>query len=418
MEEVRAPLAPDAERSVRTAVIGNFVDIFGLCTILPLIPFFVKDVGAPKIWVGLISGAQFLGCCLGNFTWGQVGDRRDPNAVALGLMVGDAVFFALTALRTDAPSLCAVRVLTGFCAFWVLGETLISVVPGRASPSDRAAKLATVFGHAHYRAAVFVYCAVGLTFNGVNTVLYVTLAYRYGLREWQVGLFGLGLCFALMLSLSFYETWSGRSASTACSPSSARRRRALRFARGAREGAAGAFSCLFFASVVVFGPLFNTATMVITNVARTWAPGAEGTALSYASLLHNAAQARAAWKSTGRGSRALRLVPDGARLARSVARAAAATLAFAAAPLAVRVAVPLPPDTFMPARAFEVRLFGAAPPLGGDPGAGRPSTARATLATLRPRRRRAGRRGALAVAEPGDAAPLAVAEPADGATTV
>ena len=100
MEEVRAPLAPDAERSVRTAVIGNFVDIFGLCTILPLIPFFVKDVGAPKIWVGLISGAQFLGCCLGNFTWGQVGDRRDPNAVALGLMVGDAVFFALTAACT------------------------------------------------------------------------------------------------------------------------------------------------------------------------------------------------------------------------------------------------------------------------------------------------------------------------------
>ena len=108
MEEVRAPLAPDAERSVRTAVIGNFVDIFGLCTILPLIPFFVKDVGAPKIWVGLISGAQFLGCCLGNFTWGQVGDRRDPNAVALGLMVGDAVFFALTAACTRAGKGCEI----------------------------------------------------------------------------------------------------------------------------------------------------------------------------------------------------------------------------------------------------------------------------------------------------------------------
>ena len=61
---------------VRTAVIGNFVDIFGLCTILPLIPFFVKDVGAPKIWVGLISGAQFLGCCLGNFTRVQGRARR------------------------------------------------------------------------------------------------------------------------------------------------------------------------------------------------------------------------------------------------------------------------------------------------------------------------------------------------------
>ena len=166
MEEVRAPLAPDAERSVRTAVIGNFVDIFGLCTILPLIPFFVKDVGAPKIWVGLISGAQFLGCCLGNFTWGQVGDRRDPNAVALGLMVGDAVFFALTAACTDAPSLCAVRVLTGFCAFWVLGETLISkVVPG-----PRVAE---------YKAKYLGGALLGQIFGPVNGGLLGTLGWAY-----------------------------------------------------------------------------------------------------------------------------------------------------------------------------------------------------------------------------------------------
>ena len=89
--------------------------------------------------------------------------------------------------------------------------------------------------------------------------------------------------------------------------------------------------------------------------------------------------------------------------------AAAATLAFVAAPLAVRVAVPLPPDTFMPARAFEVRLFGAAPPLGGDPGAGKALVDGAGDA---------GDAAPLAVAEPGDAAPLAVAAPADGATTV
>ncbi|KAH8051027.1 major facilitator superfamily-like protein [Aureococcus anophagefferens] len=522
MEEVRAPLAPDAERSVRTAVIGNFVDIFGLCTILPLIPVFVKDVGAPKIWVGLISGAQFLGCCLGNFTWGQVGDRRDPNAVALGLMVGDAVFFALTAACTDAPSLCAVRVLTGFCAFWVLGETLISkVVPGprvaeykakylggallgqifgpvnggllgtlgwaypcyvaaaaaaaaaarlacgaarrrprprprrprtttpataraetargtrrrrnrrrvRVGSRDRAAKLATVFGHAHYRAAVFVYCAVGLTFNGVNTVLYVTLAYRYGLREWQVGLFGLGLCFALMLSLSFYETWErtfGVYGMLAVFGPAGVALYGLLAAFG--KASLGAFSCLFFASVVVFGPLFNTATMVITNVARTWAPGAEGTALSYASLLHNAAQAAGCveinrWNTPssnyfkplelGRGSRALRLVPDGARWRAPWLAAAAATLAFVAAPLAVRVAVPLPPDTFMPARAFEVRRRRAAarrrPRRGGAP-----STRRRRRA---PRRRRAGRRGAPRRRGAGRRGAL-VAEPADGATTV
>ncbi|KAK7249141.1 major facilitator superfamily protein [Aureococcus anophagefferens] len=177
MEEVRAPLAPDAERSVRTAVIGNFVDIFGLCTILPLIPFFVKDVGAPKIWVGLISGAQFLGCCLGNFTWGQVGDRRDPNAVALGLMVGDAVFFALTAC----------------------------VVPG-----PRVAE---------YKAKYLGGALLGQIFGPVNGGLLGTLGWAYpcyvaaaaaaaaAARLAYVGLFGLGLCFALMLSLSFYETW-------------------------------------------------------------------------------------------------------------------------------------------------------------------------------------------------------------------
>jgi hypothetical protein len=123
-------------------------------------------------------------------------------------------------------------------------------------------------------------------------VLYVTLAYRYGLREWQVGLFGLGLCFALMLSLSFYETWErtfGVYGMLAVFGPAGVALYGLLAAFG--KASLGAFSCLFFASVVVFGPLFNTATMVITNVARTWAPGAEGTALSYASLLHNAAQA-------------------------------------------------------------------------------------------------------------------------------
>ncbi|KAH8074181.1 major facilitator superfamily-like protein [Aureococcus anophagefferens] len=447
MEEVRAPLAPDAERSVRTAVIGNFVDIFGLCTILPLIPFFVKDVGAPKIWVGLISGAQFLGCCLGNFTWGQVGDRRDPNAVALGLMVGDAVFFALTAACTDAPSLCAVRVLTGFCAFWVLGETLISkVVPGprvaeykakylggallgqifgpptAASHAglglpllrrrggrgggggaprlrDRAAKLATVFGHAHYRAAVFVYCAVGLTFNGVNTV----------------GLFGLGLCFALMLSLSFYETWErtfGVYGMLAVFGPAGVALYGLLAAFG--KASLGAFSCLFFASVVVFGPLFNTATMVITNVARTWAPGAEGTALSYASLLHNAAQAAGCaagpvlfvWCQTALGWRAPWLA------------AAAATLAFAprpwpcASPCRSRRTRSCPRAPSRSGSSAPRRRSAATPARGrpvdgaGDAGDAAPSPP-PSRATRRPRRRGAGRRGALAVAEP-----------ADGATTV
>ena len=86
-----APLTGYATRSVRSAVIGNFVDIFGLCTILPIIPFFVKKHGEKKIWVGLISGAQFLGCCVGNFTWGQCGDRFNPNGVALGLMIGDVL---------------------------------------------------------------------------------------------------------------------------------------------------------------------------------------------------------------------------------------------------------------------------------------------------------------------------------------
>ena len=75
----------------------------------------------------------------------------------------------------------------------------------------------------------------------------------------------------------------------------------------------------------------------------------------------------------------------------------------------MRVAVPLPPDTFMPARAFEVRLFGAAPPLGGDPGAEKALVDGAGDA---------GDAAPLAVAAPGDAAPLAVAAPADNATTV
>ena len=50
MEEVRAPLAPDAERSVRTAVIGNFVDIFGLWGREPKKPVSYTHLTLPTIY--------------------------------------------------------------------------------------------------------------------------------------------------------------------------------------------------------------------------------------------------------------------------------------------------------------------------------------------------------------------------------
>lgn len=352
----------------------------------------------------------------------------------------------MTAACRDARSLCAVRVLTGFCAFWVLGETLISkVAPGGrvaelkakylggallgqifgpvnggvlgtvswalpcyvasgcallaalrlgfllasggatapkgdgapvAAAEDRSRKARIVlpggvprtlagtdavcppqvFDHPHYRAAVYVYACVGLNFTGASTVLYAELVYRYGLREWEVGVFGLALCVALILSLLPYDYWfrtrGAYGVLAIFGPAGALSYFALAVAA---KGGVAAFGATYVVGIFLSGPCFNTATMIVTNVARTYAPGTEGTALSYASLLHNAAQAagpvvfmylrtavswRAPWLMCG-----------------------AVTLSYVAVAVGVRVAYPLPPDTFLPSCAFEARVFGCAPPL-------------------------------------------------------
>lgn len=95
--------------------------------------------------------------------------------------------------------------------------------------------------------------------------------------------------------------------------------------------------------------------MMITNVTRTYAPGTEGTALSYASLLHNAGQAGGPvlymWMRQAFGWRSPWVLSAGA------------SLAYVAAGVGARLYWKLPPDTFMPACAFERRLFGSAAPL-------------------------------------------------------
>lgn len=211
----------------------------------------------------------------------------------------------------------------------------------------------------------------------MTTILYTTLVYRYGLREWHVGLFGLGLCFALVFSLMLYDYWCAGASSPFLggAPQATRSRRYRRYgvygnlavfgpcgilvyllqALFAKSSLA-AFASIFIGSIIALGPLFNTPTMIITNISRTYAPGTEGTALSYASLLHNAAQAAGPvlymYVQTTFGWRAPWIL------------SAAVTASYASYTVLTRIRYPLPPDTFIPSCDFEMRTFGVAPSIG------------------------------------------------------
>jgi len=104
------------------------------------------------------------------------------------------------------------------------------------------------------------------------------------------------------------------------------------------------------------GMIGQTPTLLITNVARTYAPGAEGTALAWSSLLHNAAQAFGPVVYLG--------VEAALGWRAPWALMAAVNALYLSVVVATRFLCPLPSDCVVPSCDFEKRIFGCAPPVG------------------------------------------------------
>lgn len=105
--------SPRAQITALASVV--FVDLLGLALILPSLPFFVLDLGAGGLGLGLILTSYSLTQVLSAPVLGRLSDRYGRRRLLLLSLAGSASSFAVTALAHDVTLLVAARVLAGLC---------------------------------------------------------------------------------------------------------------------------------------------------------------------------------------------------------------------------------------------------------------------------------------------------------------
>ena len=102
-------------RCWKAALLGPYVDFTGLGVILPLIPFYLQDLGVDEVFIGLVLSAQYTGVVIGAIFWGRLSDYFGVRRIYILLLVLDAVLFFLSAIVEDHVQLIIIRGLAGFC---------------------------------------------------------------------------------------------------------------------------------------------------------------------------------------------------------------------------------------------------------------------------------------------------------------
>lgn len=128
---------PGARGRLPVLFVTAFVDMVGLTMILPLLPFYAKELGASATVVGLLIAAFSLAQLVVAPVWGRFSDRygRRP-AILAGLLV-TAVAYVLFAFAGSLALLLLSRIIQG------VGGGTIGVVQAYvadASPLDRRTK--------------------------------------------------------------------------------------------------------------------------------------------------------------------------------------------------------------------------------------------------------------------------------------
>ena len=131
-----------------SAVLSVFADYLGLAMLTPSLPFYLSEKGLTDdeipFWNGAITTAQFAAIVIGNVFWGRFCDRTSSWRALQMAMLGDTVFFALSAVAPfglrGAPSagvmLAVVRFFAGL--FTPLVSAVLYIFDRVQSPKELA----------------------------------------------------------------------------------------------------------------------------------------------------------------------------------------------------------------------------------------------------------------------------------------
>jgi DHA1 family tetracycline resistance protein-like MFS transporter len=111
------------------------LDLLGFGIVLPILPLYVRDLGATPIVIGLVLSAYSAAQLVGAPVLGRLSDRRGRRAVIVVSLVGSAVGHLVTGLAGSVAVIVAARAFDGFSG----GSLSIAhaAVADLAPPEDR-----------------------------------------------------------------------------------------------------------------------------------------------------------------------------------------------------------------------------------------------------------------------------------------
>ncbi|MBB3663606.1 MULTISPECIES: MFS transporter [Prauserella salsuginis group] len=99
--------------------LGQFAATAGLTVVVPLLPFYLAQLGTPPgdiaLWTGVSLAAPAVTQMITGPLWGAVGDRYGRKAMVVRAHAGLAISLVLMALATTPGAFLAFRLLQGAC---------------------------------------------------------------------------------------------------------------------------------------------------------------------------------------------------------------------------------------------------------------------------------------------------------------
>src|SRR5918992_1515464 len=172
-------------------MITAFVDMVGLLMVLPLLPFYAKDLGGSGLVVGVLVSSFAVAQLLASPFWGRFSDRYGRRPALLIGLTASAIAYVVFAYASSLWLLFVSRIVQG------AGGGTVSVIQAYVADSvaaeDRAKGLgwlsaATNAGEPPSRLILIYAIAIG-AFQGVGAILALFLAARFGVTEKTIGFF-------------------------------------------------------------------------------------------------------------------------------------------------------------------------------------------------------------------------------------
>ena len=130
--------------------IAVFIDILGFTILIPFLPFFSQEFGAPPWQIGLLLSTNALFGFFSGPMWGALSDRRGRKPMLLISQLGTLAAFLMLAFSSNLTMLFVSRVVDGiFGGNYPIAKAIIGENTRVGDIKGRLVLPGLVSGHEH-----------------------------------------------------------------------------------------------------------------------------------------------------------------------------------------------------------------------------------------------------------------------------